>query len=128
MSVTGRFQFVLPVAVLGYLVLPAALCAQEPGRLRVRRPEPAQTVTPSPPPPTHQWVLTGPYYRSQCVTCGTPDCRRIGLRHRKQYTPFYMYVWTKVEGTQAATVPEATVPVPSHEAPYVGNPGPGSVR
>jgi hypothetical protein len=128
MSFIGRSQFILPVAVMGYLVLPAALGAQERGRLSVRRPQPAQTVAPSPQAPTHQWVLTGPYYRSQCVTCATPDCRRIGLRHQKQCTAFYVYVWTQVEGTQAAMVPEATVPVPSHEAPYVGNPGPGSVR
>ena len=77
----------------------------------------------------YQWVLNGPFFQSECAACRTPDCRRMGGRcHPIRCTPFYVYVWTQVEGERGATISDETVPVPNHEAPFVGNPGPGSVR
>jgi hypothetical protein len=103
------FRFIAPMVMCGSLVLPPTLLAQG--------------SAPSPQGPTYQWVLSGPFYRCDFVTCCTRDCRGSRIGHRKAYIPFYVYVLTQVEEERGTTIPQAPAAVPTHEAPFVGDPG-----
>jgi len=117
------------MALWGSLVSPLSLHAQEPAIVPKTAPTlSASAPLPSPQSATYQWVLTGPFYRSEFVTCYTRDCSGIRIGYTEVRIPFYSYVLTQVEEERRTTIPEPSLPVPGHEAPFVGNPGPGSVR
>jgi len=125
---------------------------------------PADSATPlaSPqmPAPTaqsasYQWVLSGPFYRTDWFPYHLRRCSGYQLCYQQVSVPYYAYVLTQVgerggalpPGPDAQPLlheprppqirdlggalppgPDTELPIPSHESPYVGNPGPGSVR
>jgi hypothetical protein len=104
--------------------------AQQSGSPRASHQGVTTIAQPSPQAPSYQWVLSGPFYRYESTTCRAGNCCRSGVFRQTVYTPCYVYVLTQVDEKQraAASAPDNAVPVPGHEAPFVGNPGPGSVR
>ncbi len=129
---------------------------------------------------SYQWVLSGPFYRTDWVPYHLRRCWGYQLCYQQVSVPYYAYVLTQVgerggalpPGPDAQPLlheprppqlrdpggalppspdaqplpheprppqirdpggalppgPDTELPIPSHESPYVGNPGPGSVR
>ncbi len=130
------FRWRLFLALWGFFIAPGALIAQESGSPRASHQGVTTIAQPSPQAPSYQWVLSGPFYRYESTTIRAGNCCRSGVFRQMVYTPYYVYVLTQVEEKQHAAAPapapapasDYAVPVPGHEAPFVGNPGRGSVR
>jgi len=79
---------------------------------------------------SYQWVLSGPFYRTDWVPYHLRRCWGYQLCYQQVSVPYYAYVLTQVGERRGAIPPgpDTQLPIPAHESPYVGNPGPGSVR
>jgi hypothetical protein len=130
MGFNRKCRSILSVALAAYFAHGSVVNAQEPVGSQAPRASAMPAAAPSRQAPTYQWILSGPIYRLETMTGCRRSCLGIGACHKTVSVPFYVYVLTQVEPARSAAVPVAdeTVPVPGHEAPFVGNPGAGSVR